>query len=231
MLRSRWLQLYRLIYSTRFILVVIFGVLFPPLIAHAYELKNAEVTEENGIFRIQITATIDAPAAYIRQVLTDYTHMYRLSSSIIESEVLPSKQKDEKQIRTKLLACTSVFCREVERVDAVRTLASGDLQAVIVPELSEFRSGQAVWRIRSMNEKSKLVYEATLEPDFFIPPVVGVPAIRNSLKDEFIATFERIEKIASINLERDWSNEHTLASVAIDTRKPPCNKKLKAGLQ
>jgi hypothetical protein len=200
-------------------------------IAQAYELKNAEVTEENGIFQIKVTATFNAPAEYIRQVLTDYTHMYRLSSSIIESEVLPSKQTGETQIRTKLLACASVFCKEIERVDAVRTLASGDLQADIVPELSEFRSGQAIWKITSMNDSSQLVYEATLEPDFYIPPVVGVPAIRNSLKSEFITTFERIERIASINVERDWSDEHTIAKVVIDNNEPPCNKKLNAVLQ
>lgn len=231
MSRLRRLQLYRLGSRASFIPIAIPVIFFPLFVAHAYELTRAEVTEENGIFQIQITATINAPAAYIRQVLTDYTHMYRLSSSIIESEVLPSKRNGDKQIRTKLLACTSVFCREVERVDAVRTLASGDLQADIVPELSEFRSGKAIWKITSLDEKSKLVYEATLEPDFYIPPVVGVPAIRSSLKDEFVSTFDRIERIASINLERDWSDEHVLTRVAMHRKEPPCIKKLNAGLQ
>jgi len=233
MYRLRWLQLSRLIYTTRLMLVGNFVLFVQSFIsqAQAYELKNAEVTEENGIFQIQVTATINAPAEYIRQVLTDYTHMYRLSSSIIESEVLTSKKTGKTQIRTKLLACASVFCREVERVDAVRTLASGDLQADIVPELSEFRSGQAIWKIKSMSDRSHLVYEATLEPDFYIPPIVGVPAIRSSLKDEFIATFERIERIASINVERDWNDEHTLANAVIADNEPPCNKELNAVVQ
>jgi hypothetical protein len=201
------------------------------LLATAYELNKAEVTEDKGIFRLQFTTIIDAPAEYVRQVLTDFSHSYRLNTSIIESEILPSRQADETTIRTKVLACASVFCREVERVDIVRILDSGDLQADIVPELSEFRSGQAIWKITAMDDRSKVVYEATLEPNFFIPPVVGISMISNSLKSEFITTFDRIERIASINAERGWTEDFTVASAAIQATKPPCEKRQKAELK
>ncbi|MGB5679749.1 MAG: SRPBCC family protein [Gammaproteobacteria bacterium] len=221
---SRWMQWFRLISKAKFIFACIYLAFFQPSLAAAYEINRADVTEENGIFQIRVTAIFDAPAEYIREVLTDYTHIYRLSSSIIESEILPSRRTGDTQIRTKVLACASVFCREVERVDAVRTLASGDLQADIVPELSEFRSGQATWRITPMDDRSKLVYEATLEPDFYIPPVVGIPVIGNSLKKEFIATFERLERIASINARRDWTEDFTVARVDDAEARPPCEK-------
>jgi hypothetical protein len=194
-------------------------------------LNHAEVTEDNGIFQLQFTTIIDAPAEYVKQVLTDFSHIYRLNPSIIESEVLPSKQSDETKIRTKVLACAPVFCREVERVEIVRTLASGDLQADIIPELSEFRSGQAIWKITDMDDKSKLVYEATLEPDFYVPPVVGIPVISSSLKKELINTFERLERIASINEVRDWTEDFTVASVNISTQKLPCENKQNAELK
>ena len=224
--RLRWLQWFRLLRTARSIHTAVV-VLFLPFIATAHELSQAEVTEDKGIFRLQFSSIIDAPAEHVRQVLTDFTHSYRLSSSIIESEVLPSKQADTTKIRTKVLACASVFCREVERVDNVRMLASGDLQATIVPELSEFRSGQAIWKITAIDDRSKVVYEATLEPDFYIPPVIGIAVISNSLKGEFITTFDRIERIASINAERDWTEDFTVASAAIQAKRPPCRKRQK----
>ena len=231
MSRSRRLQLFRLISAARYFLIVTPLILLLPFPAHAYDLHNAEVTEKKGIFQIQVSAEFDLPAGYVRQVLTDYTHIYRLSSSIIESHVLDSAANGDIRIRSRLLACASVFCREVERVDTVRTLETGDLQAVIIPELSEFRSGKATWTITGMGDKTRLVYAATLEPDFFIPPVVGIPAIKSSLKNEFINTFGRIERIASINLERDWNEEHSLATAAIGDNGLPCGKKLSAALQ
>ena len=228
--RLRWLQWFRLLRTARLIHTAVV-VLFLPFIATAHELSQAEVTEDKGIFRLQFSSIIDAPAEHVRQVLTDFTHSYRLSASIIESEVLPSRQTGSTKIRTKVLACASVFCQEVERVDTVRTLASGDLQATIVPELSEFRSGQAIWKITAMDDKSKVVYEATLEPDFYIPPVIGIAVISNSLKNEFISTFDRLERIASINAERDWTEDFTVASAATQAPRPPCEKKQKAKLK
>ena len=223
MSRSRRLPLNTLVNVKRFL----FGGLLWSMQASqppAYELNHAEVTENSGIFLIRITATFDVPADYIRRVLNDYNHIYRLSSSIIETEVLRSNDTSVTRVRTKLLACAAVFCQEVERVDAIRTLASGDIQAEIIPEQSEFRSGRAIWRITPVDDKSKLVYEATIEPDFFIPPVVGTAVISRSLKKEFLASFGRIEHIAGINLEKDWSETHSFASLEHNNSKRPCNK-------
>lgn len=210
--------------NARFFAAAVAAVFFQPSFSEAYELNRAEITEDNGIIRIIVSATLDAPAEYIRQVLTDYRNIYRLSSSIVETDVIETCRRDETRVRTKIQVCASVFCREVERVEAVRALDSGDLQARIVPEQSEFRSGLAIWKITALDYGSELEYHATLEPDFFIPPVVGVPAIRSSLKAEFSTTVARIEKIASINAERDRSEEHAFEDADVKKTDMPCNR-------
>lgn len=220
--RSRRVQSVRLSSLAKSLLAGIFVVAVQPL-SIAHELNHAEVTEDNGIFQFQFTTIIDAPAEYVRQVLTDYTHIYRLNPSIIESEVLPSQQSDETKVRTKVLACASFFCREVERVETVRILASGDLQADIDPERSEFRSGKAIWKITEIDNRSKLEYVATLEPDFFIPPVIGVSVIGNSMKNEVINTFGRIERIACINASRDRADDINIASLDVSEKISPCD--------
>ena len=196
--------------------------LFQPTSAIAYELDHAKVTQDEGVFHLQFSTIINAPADYVRRVLTDFAHIYRLNPSIVESEVLPSKRSDETKVRTKVLACASVFCREIERVEIVRILASGDLRADIVPETSEFRSGQAIWKITDMGDKSKLEYEASLEPDFFIPPIIGIAIIGSSLKNEVINTFGRVERIASINAHRDQADSVAIADF-FAVEPPPCD--------
>jgi hypothetical protein len=105
----------------------------------------------------------------------------------------------------------------------VRILASGNLQADIVPERSEFRSGRAIWKITAMGNRSKLEYEATLEPDFFIPPVIGMSVIGKSMKNEVIYTFDRIERIASINAARGSADDITIASSDVSETRSPCD--------
>lgn len=222
MSRSSWLLLLRLIFNSRLMLIAVSISLLQPRHAFAFDFIDAHISEENGIFRINVSAIIEAPADYVRYVLADTVHIYRLSPSIIESEVLPSSSADEKQVRTRLLCCTSVFCREVERVDIVRMLESGNFEAEIVPTMSEFKSGKATWTITPMDNASYIVYQAFLEPDFFIPPVVGTRAVIQSLRDEFTTTFINIEKIAATNAERDSRSEYYLSDAAPKALQAPC---------
>lgn len=231
MSRSRWLLLKGLDLDLRLVLAALALSLFLLNYARAFDLTDTHVTEDNGVFRIKVSAVIDAPPEYIRYVLADSAHIYRLSPSIIESEVLPSSSADEKQVRTRLLCCTSVFCREVERVDTVRMLKSGDFEAEIIPALSEFKSGKAMWKITPMDNGSHVVYEAHLEPDFFIPPVVGTQMVIKNLRNEFTTTFIRIEKIARFNAEREKSTENLLSDEASKTLKAPCPQNARASLE
>jgi hypothetical protein len=125
-----------------------------------------------------------------------------------------------------------VFCKEVERVEAVRLLQSGDLEAEIIPALSEFKSGKATWKIIPLEGNSRMVYEASLEPDFFIPPVVGPAIVKDNLKNEFLTTLERIERIASYQANRDRDDKRRLAQdTPQKTGKPPCEQQLETSLR
>jgi hypothetical protein len=231
MSRSRWLLLHKLVSITRYVLATLALIFFQPQPALAFDFTDAEVTEKKGVYHIKISAEIKAPSGYVRYVLADYAHIYRLSASIIESEVLPDNIDGEKQVRTRLLLCTSVFCTEAERVDVVRMLASGDLEAEIVPELSEFKSGKATWKITPVDDHSFLVYEAVLEPDFFIPPVIGTRLVIENLRKEFARTFIRIEKIARVNARRDHRTDILLSAASPKILRPPCKQNARASLR
>ena len=228
---SRWLQLLSLFVVTRPALAVLLISFCLHPNALAFNFSEAEVYEEDGVYHINMSAVIKAPPEYVRYVLADYDHIYRLSTSIIESEVLPDNIDGEKQVRTRLLLCTSVFCTEAERVDVVRMLASGDLEAEIVPDLSEFRSGKATWRITPLEDHSFLVYEAVLEPDFFIPPLVGTRMVIENLRNEFTKTFKVIEKIAGINVRRSRGADYMRYGAAPRILRVPCPGTASASLQ
>jgi hypothetical protein len=187
----------------------------------ANDIVEFEVTEDEGVFYINASVVLDAPAEYIHNVLTDYVHIYRLNPSIIESEVLASPGDNVARIRTKVIACVISYCEEIERVEDVRILASGDIQAKIVPQFSQFKSGATLWQIRSMGEGSRLSYHAEMEPDFFIPPIIGNVIVKAKLRYEIMTSFRRLEKIASIQLERDWNPDWIITNWANPDKTKP----------
>ncbi len=172
------------------------------------KLPEIEIMEQSGVYQIKVVAVIDAPASSVRHVLTDYVHIYRLNPSIIESEVLKRHDDASVSVRTRVVGCAAYFCEELDRVERVRLLPSGSLFAEIIPELSQFKSGQTLWRIKTLGEHCEVTYIAEMEPDVFIPPLVGKFLIKKSIRKEMQISFANLEKISNIMAERQWQENY-----------------------
>ena len=194
---------------------------FTPSTLSAGSSAEIEITEQSGAYQIKVVAIIDAPTRYVRHVLTDYRHIYRLNPSIIESEVLKQDGDGSVTVRTRVVGCAGYFCEELDRVEKVRVLPSGDLFAEIIPELSEFKSGQTHWRIKSLGEHCEVTYLSDMEPDVFIPPIVGKFLIKKSISQEMQISFANLEKISSAMAERKWLENHQPVTTAASDL--PCN--------
>ena len=183
------------------------------LLYAADDNQDIEVTEQGGIYRIKASVEIDAPAEYVRQVVSDFVHIYRLNPSIIESEVLAGEDDAATYVRTRILGCAGYFCQELERVEKMQTLPSGDLLAEVVPEKSDFKSGRTLWHIEAVQDRSRIIYESEMEPDFYIPPVVGKFIAKNSIRAEITTGFQNLERIANVLAERVWNADFRISSL------------------
>ncbi len=91
-----------------------------------------------------------------------------------------------------------------------------------MPEQSEFKSGTTVWHIDALGERSRVVYDSNMEPDFYIPPVVGNFMAKKSIRSEITISFKNLERIANVLAERDWIADYRLSSLqSVST--PPCD--------
>ena len=171
----------------------------------AVDFVEVQVTNDGGVYHIKIIAEVDASAEYVYRVLTDYNHIYRLNPSITESEILPSPGSGAVRVRTRAENCTYIFCMEVDRVEDVYDLSSNELRMEIVPSLSNFLSGNAKWLIEDMEEYSEIVYQAQVEPDFNVFPVIGSAIVKRRLRQEMMTLMARIECIAKVQEEQDWN--------------------------
>jgi len=176
------------------------------------KLPEVEVSEQSGVYQIKVMAVIDAPAKSVRHVLTDFVHIYRLNPSIIESEVLKRHGDGSISVRTKVIGCAAYFCEELERVERVHLLPSGNLFAEIIPEQSGFKSGQTLWRIKAVGELCEVTYLSDMEPDVYVPPLVGKFLLKKSIRNEMQISFENLEKISTIMAEREWQENYQPAN-------------------
>ena len=163
----------------------------------AAELIKLDVDYKQGTYTIRLEIELDVTADRVQQVLTNYRQLQRLSPSIVESRRLPTPHDGYVRVFTRLDSCVLFICRELIRVEDIYQTASGDLLAVIVPGQSDFKAGTALWKVTRQGEHTLLVYEANMQPDFFIPPMFGSYLVKKKIKDELLTSINRIECCAS----------------------------------
>ena len=179
-----------------------------------------EINEQSGVYQVKVVALIAAPASYVSYVLTDYAHIHRLNPSIIESEVLQQYDDGSVSVRTKVVGCAAYFCEELDRVEKVHILPSGGLYAEIIPELSQFKSGETSWTIKPLGDYCEVSYLSDMEPDIYIPPVVGKFLIKKSIRQEMLTSFVNLEKISSVLAARERLNNNQ--TITESTSNLPC---------
>jgi len=188
-----------------------------PLLVDAVDISDLHVSENGGVYHMRLSTVLDVPAEYVHRVLTDYAHIHRLHPAITQSDILDSPRRGIVRVKTRILDCISIFCLELDRVEDVHEVPPYDLQSVIVPSGSNFRSGKADWHIEEMEDRCQLVYEAQLEPDFIIVPVIGPYLVKGKLRDEMVSSLTRIECIAKIEQELDWNPHLRASTVEVDS--------------
>ncbi|MEN8108910.1 MAG: hypothetical protein ABFS22_13015 [Pseudomonadota bacterium] len=159
----------------------------------AAELIKLGVEHEHGIYTVRLEMELDVAADHVQRVLTNYDQLHRLNPSIVESRLLSSPDDEVVRVFTRMKSCVLFFCSGFTRVEDVYRSASGDLLAVIVPGQSDFKAGTARWHITARGDRTLLVYEANMQPDFFIPPLIGSYLVKDVLRDKLLVSFNRTD--------------------------------------
>jgi len=169
----------------------------------ADEFEELSVTDADGEYSLRIVGVLNVPADYVRKVITDYKHAYRIDPAITKVEVLPTDRDEVVRVRNFSEQCVGPFCFEIVWAGDIVETKDGDIQVKTIPELSNFASGSAIWRIRPQGEHTWVFYESRLKPAFFIPPVIGDIIIEKHIKEDALNIFKNIERQAITMLARD----------------------------
>lgn len=165
--------------------------------ALAGEVLDSHVGTHGEHYLLRIDMLIDADTKRVRQLLTDYAHLDRLSHSITQSELLESNVPHFR-VRVTTDGCVIFFCRELVQVQDVSELHDGYILVTVLPEMSDFTYGRNMWRIRTLNDRTRITYSSDLVPDFWVPPLIGTSIFKHRLLEESRQVIENLERLANL---------------------------------
>lgn len=139
------------------------------------------------------------------QALSDYEHFAELSTRFKESRFLEPAPNGDPRIYTQVEGCVWFFCRTVSRYAQLELIPYVRITATVEPDESDVDYGVESWELTTVRNATRVSYTHEMEPKFWVPPVVGLWAIKRVLNKDALESAKRIEALA---LEKDNKNNN-----------------------
>lgn len=169
-----------------------------PFSLWAANILKSEITHDEEADRYSLIAEIliDAPQPGVLAILTNYKNLSNVSELITESTILEQYSPQHHRVRLVSNKCILFFCADIVRTQDIKVINKQRIEAIIIPELSDFKQASSVWRLTAKDETTLIRYETHSIPDFWVPPVIGPWFFKSAMYDSVVEIAEGIERIA-----------------------------------
>jgi len=174
-------------------------IVFMSTIAWSVEIDQVSVVKSGKSFLTEAIFVVEAPRERVVRAITDFDQLSELNPAIVSSNA-EVQDSGGTRVTTRMKDCVSFFCRSVALVEDVHFDQAGNLRSEIVPTLSDFASGDAVWRFEAVGTKTRVHYRSQVRPKFWLPPLLGSAAFRHALRRQIGVAADSIEARANTAL-------------------------------
>jgi len=162
----------------------------------AGEIQQASVVHKQGIYTLELNVVLASRFEPVYALVTDYEQLYLISDVLVETSLLSEADAEVKRRRLVTRTCILIFCFTASMVEDVWE-AGNSIITEIIPAQSDYKFGRTRWQVDVVDdEHSRIRLYCELEPDFWIPPVIGPYLMKKKMMDEAKKTIMRIEKLA-----------------------------------
>jgi len=179
------------------LMIFVAGVMSALSIAAAADLLSLDVVREDRHILVNAEIRVMASPAAVYAALIDYDNFSLWSRRYKSSSYIENAPDGSPQARSDIEGCVLFFCRMVSRVVRLDLQPPEYIRATADTTQSDVLFGVEEWWIAPDGDGSVVRYAHAVEFDFWVPPVIGVWAIKHSLKGDGIRAAERIEAIAN----------------------------------
>ncbi len=159
-------------------------------------LDSLDVSRDSGRYELLAEVVMQAPPEAIFEVLTDYDGLGRISSIYKESGYLDPDDDGTPLVFTRVEGCLLFYCMNMRRVERLESRRPHWIRTTALPEHSDFRFSQAEWLLEPDDDGTRVTYRLEMEPDFFVPPVIGPWVLKRRLMAGGARAVDRIERLA-----------------------------------
>ena len=174
------------------------GALGAAALAAAATIDELDVTRHHGRYSLEANARLDATPESIYAVLTDFDdNAYsRISRVYKESRYLEPAADGTPVVYTRMEGCVLWHCLTLERTERLETDAPRWIKSTALPEGSNFKHSTSEWVLEPDGDGTLMRYTLEMEPDFFVPPVIGPWYLKRTLSQGGLRAVTRIERLA-----------------------------------
>jgi len=166
-------------------------------VAIAADIDHVSVEKEGERYFLEGEVVVGASTDAVYQLITDYDALEKIDRGIVESRLLERIGDNVAMVYTRLKGCVVFFCRKIDRVERVEEISVNEVVAVVVPnEDGDVRYERSHWRLSKDKEGTRITYYTEVEPDFWIPAVIGPTLIKHSLRRRVARTLKNLEAAA-----------------------------------
>lgn len=170
-------------------------------IVFAATLQNLDIDRRRGRYELVASAHLDATPASIYAVLMDYDdNAYRhISGAYKESRYLAPDDDGTPVVYTRMEGCFLFHCVSLRRVERLETEKPYHIRSFTVPERSNFKYSTSEWELMPDGMGgTDMTYTLEMEPDFWVPPIIGPWYLKRVLSRGGAHAVMRIERLARV---------------------------------
>ena len=167
-------------------------------VAAAATIDALDVERRRGRYAFEANVWLDATPESVFAVLTDFDDngWSRISRAYKESRYLEPAADGTPLVYTRMEGCALRYCMSLERTERLELDAPYRIKSTVLPEASNFKYSTSEWLLTDENGGTQMLYKLEMEPDFFIPPLVGPWYLKRSLSTNGLRVVHRIERLA-----------------------------------
>ena len=164
----------------------------------AAQTIEVQVEHDDDAYHIYFEVLIDAPVGRVQEIMTDYSNLHNLSATIVKSEIFSGAAGGDATVDIVLKPCVWRLCKTIRKVSTARINAYSAIVYTVIPAQSDFESGkeQVIVKKAQLPGRTRVTYNASLVPKFFVPPLIGSWLIRRHVKQSVEDSSRRVEKLA-----------------------------------
>jgi hypothetical protein len=174
------------------------GALAVSALGVAATIDDLDVMKQRGRYSLEAEARLAATPESIYAVLTDFDdNAYsRISRVYKESRYLDPASDGTPIVYTRMEGCALWHCMTLERTERLETDEPYYIKSVALPEASNFKHAMSEWMLAPDGDGTKMTYRLEMEPDFFVPPIIGPWYFKRTLAQGGLRAVTRIERLA-----------------------------------